>query len=210
MASRELFERGSLISHLRADARFLRDLRQQPRLVDGPRQRLLGVAADAEPHGRERGGSVHVVRRADRRDLDVLAVLGQQFAEVGELLGTLELVRIPLAFERIAIDVADGNDIAEFRGIVRIAAPFASHANAGDVELLIGGLAQRLPGTGGHKEAGACDGGRLQERAACCLGHSLYLSVAANETNAISTYCDRKGSINNAPPATCRRASSRG
>ncbi len=64
-----------------------------------------------------------MIRRADRRDLDVLAVLVQQLSEVGEPLRTLELVGIPLAFERIAIDVADGDDIAELRGIVRIAAP---------------------------------------------------------------------------------------
>ena len=45
----------SLVAHLGADAGFFGDLGEQPSFVDGSRERLLGVATDAQSHGLERG-----------------------------------------------------------------------------------------------------------------------------------------------------------
>ena len=131
-------ERGPLVPHLRADAGFLGDFGELAGFVDGAGQRLLRVAADAEAHAGQRDRTVHVVRGADRGDVDLLAVLGQQLAIVSKAFGVLEALGFAFAFERVAIDVADGDDVAELRGVVRIAAALAADAEAGDVQLFVG------------------------------------------------------------------------
>ena len=134
-------ERRALIAHLGADAlggHLLCNVGQEPRLVDRPCQRLLRVAADAQPHGVERRRGMHVVRRADRADLDVLAVLGEELAVVGELLRVFELLRAALLLERVAVHVADRDHIAKKCRVVGVAATLATHTDAGDVELLTG------------------------------------------------------------------------
>ena len=173
-------ERRALVAHLRADAlggHLLRNVGQQPRLVDRPRQRLLRVAADAQPHRIERGWGMHVVRRADGADVDVFAVLGEQFAVVGEPLSIFELLRAALLFERVAIDVADRDHVAEERRVVGVAATLAAHADAGDVELFTGRLAPGLAATGGNEIAGSGHGCGLKETATGGCGHARLLSV---------------------------------
>ena len=154
-----------MITHLRADACLLGDSGQQSGLVDRPRQGLLRVATDAQPHGIERGRSVHVVRRADRADVDIFAMLGKQFPEVGELLRVLELLRLTLAFERAAVDVADRDHVAKQGGVVGVAAPLSADADAGDVHPLVGGVAPGRPRAGGDEVADPGEGRCFKKRA---------------------------------------------
>ena len=120
---------------------------------------------------------MHVIRSADRDDVDVLAMLGEQFAVVGEPLRALEFLRIPLALERVAVDVADRDHVAEEGGVVGIAAPLAPHADAGDVQLLSGRVAPGGAAARSDEIAGAGQGCGLQEIATCGCWHARVLFV---------------------------------
>ena len=120
---------------------------------------------------------MHVVWRADRADVDVLAVLGEQFAVVGELLRILELLRAALFLERVAVDVADRDHVAKKSRVVGVAATLATYADAGNGELLAGRLAPGLASACGTKIAGPGHGCGLKETATGGCGHASLLSV---------------------------------
>ena len=177
-------ERGALVAHLRDHAlvgHLLGHLGQQPGLVDRAGERLLRVARDAQPHGLERGRGVHVIGGADGAHVDLLAVLGEEFAEVGEPLRSLKLLRLALALERVAVDVADRDHVAKQGGVVGITASLAPDPDAGHVELLIGRGAPGRAAAGGHEVAGAQQGTGSKKTATRCGGHALFLGHFADE-----------------------------
>ena len=117
-----------------------------------------------------------MVGRADDANVNVLAVLGEEFAIVGELLRFGKPLGLPLALERLAVDVADRDYVAKERSIVGVAAPLATDADAGDVELLVGRGAPGRATAGGDKVAGSDDRRGAQKRTAAGLGHGCFLS----------------------------------
>ena len=90
---------------------------QQASFVDRPSQWFLRIATDSQSHGSKCDRTVHVVWGADIANVNFLAVLGQQFAVVGELFGVFESLGFSLAVQRVSVNVADGDDIAERGGI---------------------------------------------------------------------------------------------
>ena len=140
-----------MISHLRANASFFGNIREQSRFVDGSSQRLLGVATNPEPHSLQRDHRVHMVWGANVDDVDFLAILGEQFAIVCELFSVLEFGCFALSFEGVSIDVAHGDHVTEESGIAGVTASFAADANAGDVEFFDCGIAKSRCGPCGYK-----------------------------------------------------------
>ena len=164
-------ERRALVAHLGADTRLGRHLGQQPRFVDRAGQRLLRVATDAQSHRVQRLHAVHVVGRADRRNLDVLAVLGKHLAVIGELLGILETGRFAAVFQRVAVDIADRDDVAELSRIVGVAAAFAANADADHIGPLVRRLAEGWAAAAGNPKADTSGRGDLQEFTASRSSH---------------------------------------
>ncbi len=87
-----------------------------------------------------RGQRVVVVGRADGHGVDALAHLVEHLAVVVVLLGVRDTSARP-AFERVLVDVADGDDVAEAGGVARVAVALAAHADAGEVDPLVRRLA---------------------------------------------------------------------
>ena len=109
---------------------------------------------------------MHVVGGADRRDFDILAVLVQQLAVVGVLLGAREPLGFALAFERIAVDIADRQDVAEFRGMAGIAASLTADSEAGHIHAFVGRafLTAQIEGSA-YEDCGSDGRGVLKELA---------------------------------------------
>ena len=153
----------ALIAHLGADSGFRRHLGQLPRLVDRPGQRLLGVAADAQSHRIQRLDPVHVIRGADRRHLDILAMLGEHLAVIDELLGALEPLLLAFAFQRSTINITDPDHITVTRRIAGIAATLAAHADTDHIRPLVGRSTERDATATGNPKADSGGCGDLQK-----------------------------------------------
>ena len=127
---------GALIAHLRAELFLGGEGPHQPGFLDRPGQRLLAEAVLAHSHGHDAGRGVGVVGRADGHGVDLVA----------ELLEHLAVIKVLLCFgillahlvEDVAIDVAEGDDLAVTAGVVGIAVSLAADADAGKAHLLIG------------------------------------------------------------------------
>ena len=123
------------------------------------RQRLLAVHVLAEPHGGDAGHGVRVIRRAHDHRVDLFVHLIQQFAEVVVRLGAWKL--LGFLAQPPGVDVAQGHDIRELRDLIRVTRSLAADADAGDVDLLVRGPAQRPrraatdPKPGGGRRTGA-------------------------------------------------------
>jgi hypothetical protein len=89
-----------------------------------------------------------VVGSANHDGIDFVPHFIQQFAVVDEFLCVGEHFRFFI--EPHFIDVADGKHIAKLPGVIDIAPPLAAHADAGNVQLLVGRLAQRKLRMPGH------------------------------------------------------------
>ncbi len=68
---------------------------------------------------------------------NVLAVLFQHFAVVGEAFRRLEPFGVPLALQGALVDVTDGNRVAERGCVGGVTASLAADAEAGDIELAV-------------------------------------------------------------------------
>ena len=151
-----------LVAHLRADALLPGRLAHQPCFPDRVRQRLLAIDVLAHPHGGHGGRRMVMVGRGDDHGVDLRALLLEQPAIVGVALGVLELLEVLSG--PLLIDVADRDDLAEVRHVLGVALPLASHADAGEVQHLVGPDATRpaMPAIGEHPEPR--DRGPVQER----------------------------------------------
>src|SRR5262249_962213 len=152
-----------------------------------------------------RDRTVHVVGRADRGDVDVLAVLGEQLAIVGEFLGAFEALGLALAVERVAVDVANGDDLAELRGVVRVAAPLSADAEAGGAQRFIrrAFLAAKIEGAA--DEITRPDDGRSGLNKLTTLNGATHLTLLRWDNGGKFWTCDAERSARRNPPCVSSR-----
>ncbi len=165
----------ALIAHLRGDLHLLGRLAHVPGLGDRVRQRLLAVDVLAHVHRHQAGRRVRVVRRADGDGVDLLAHLVEHLAVVEVRFRVvlslprprLDLFGVAQVFqgvvEMVLVDVADGDNVAEFAGLGNVAVALAADADAGNADGFIGGPADARRQAGQREEAGAGDCRLLQE-----------------------------------------------
>ena len=131
----------ALVAHLGRQVLFLGDLTHLARLVNRLDQRFLAEAVLAHLHGPQCGGAVIVVGSGDGHRVNILADFVQHlavilvFLDLGELLGEL----LGLLVERVGVHVAHSNEIGStMDGVAAVAVPLPAHANAGDVDAVVG------------------------------------------------------------------------
>ena len=125
----------ALVAHLGAELLLGGEGAHQPRFLDRPGQRLLAEAVLAHPHGHHARRGVGVVGRADGHGVDLVAQLLEHLAVVEVLLrfGVL----LPHLVEDVAVDVAEGDDLAVRAGVVGVAVALAADADAREADLLV-------------------------------------------------------------------------
>ena len=143
---------------------------------DGERQRFFRIEVFARPTGRDVDGRVPVVGRAVDDHLDVLARV-EQLAVVLED-GRLAAQGRCGLFRVLQIDVADGDDVAEFGGALHVVQPSSADADGRhEWPVVLGPKMGRLGRGVGHPIAGeAAQGAQarsgFQELSArCSLSH---------------------------------------
>ena len=131
----------ALVAHLGRQILFLGDLAHLARLIDRLDQRFLGEAVLAHLHRPEGCHAMIMVRRGNGHRVNILANFVQHLAvilillELGELLGEL----LGLRSERVGVHVTDGNNVpATMGGVAAVAVPLSVHADAGDVDAVVG------------------------------------------------------------------------
>ena len=133
-------------------------------------ERLLHVGVLAHGHGGDGGHAVAVVGSGNRDGIDLILHFLQQFPEVLVLLGLGELLGLPV--HCIAVDIAEGNDLASLAGgVVGIAAALATGTDTGHADLGV----QVLPAHDGREPENGTgsDTGVLDEFTASELLHDL-------------------------------------
>ena len=150
----------ALVAHLRRQVLLFGQLPHHARLADGLDQRLLAEAVFAHLHRPDRRHAVVMVRRGNGHRIDVLAHFIQHLAVIAVLLGWGNFSANCLAFlpSVLLVHVADGHDVAAaLRGVAAVAVAFAAHADAGDVDAVIGA---QHPAHIGEGEGGRARGQR--------------------------------------------------
>ena len=107
-------------------------------LVDRQGQRLLAVNVLAGPERGDRDRGVPVVGRADRDDVDVVAIEQLAVVFVDVALARADLLVVAGGLGVRAIDVAEGQDVAILLDRPGIPLAHASVANAADPRPLVG------------------------------------------------------------------------
>ena len=126
-------ERGELIAHLRGDAHFAGNLAEPACFPDRVGKRLLAVDVLAHLHRLGRDHRMTVVGHGNHHCVDLVAELVEHLAVVGVVV--LGLVGLGHAFEKIGVDVAEGEDFSVPRHVLHVAFAFAADAHAGDLHL---------------------------------------------------------------------------
>ena len=168
-----------LVPHLRADAGFLGEFGEPTRFVNGAGERFLRVDVFAHLHRGGRLNRVHVVRRADRNGVELVAHFGVHVAVVDIFFRVFELV--PFAVERALVDVADRDDFTVITGVRNVAAALAADADAGDRDALESRGARLFTEVAGSdQKTGARDRGGLQEIATIRLHNRSFILMRNN------------------------------
>ena len=145
-------------------------------------ERFLAEAVFAHPHGHHGGDGVIVIGSTHGHRVDLVPHLGQHVAEVKVLLGVGEAGS--RFVQGAVVDIADRDDFALPPGVGGIAGAFPSHANAGELDLLIQRTARLLrsssAGAPGHPVTGTHRGGGFQETTTILqVGHGGMFSCLA-------------------------------
>ena len=165
-----------LVPHLRAEAGFLGEFGEPTRFVNGAGERFLRVDVFAHLHRGGRLDRVHMVRRADRNGVELVAHFGVHIAVVDVFFRVFELVSF--AVERAFVDVADRDDFAVVTGVGNVAAALAADADPGDRDALEGRSARLFTEVSGpDQKTGARDRGGLQEIATIRLHNRSFVLV---------------------------------
>jgi len=122
-------------------ARLLHHLAQELAFVDGQRERLLHVHVLSRSTGVDDHPRVPMVGRADRHDVDVLAV--EELAIVLEDLGRAPEAR-PGLLAHVPVHVGDGHDVAVLLGLQGDHRALVAHADRADPEAVVLRLRLRL------------------------------------------------------------------
>ena len=163
-----------LVPHLRANAGFLGEFGEPTRFVNGAGERFLRVDVFAHLHRGGRLDRVHMVRRADRNGVELVAHFGVHIAVVDVFFRVFELV--PFAVEGALVDVADRDDFAVVTGVRNVAAALAADADAGDRDALESRGARLFTEVAGSdQKTGARDRGGLQKIATIRLHNRSFI-----------------------------------
>ncbi|MDP7105489.1 MAG: hypothetical protein QGH41_00335 [Roseibacillus sp.] len=124
----------ALVAHLGGQFLFASQIAHDAGFPDSLGERLLHVGMLAHGHGGDGGHAMAVVGSGDCDGIDLVFHLLQQFPEVLVLLGLGKLLGLPV--HRVAIDVAEGHDLAPFAGgVVGVTAALAPGADTGHADL---------------------------------------------------------------------------
>src|SRR5271165_6686398 len=124
-----------MVAHLRADALLPGSLAHQARLPDRMRERLLAIHMLAQPHGHYRRRRVMMVGSGNNHGVDLRPEILEQLAIIEISFRILE--RLEALATAPLIDVANRDDLAEVRRLLRIPLPLPPDPNAGDIQHLV-------------------------------------------------------------------------
>ena len=146
----------ALVAHLGDDLVLERGQAHDSRFVHRAREGLFTIDVFAALHGRHRGDGMSVVGRGHQHGIDLLVHLVEHPAEILERLG-LGMLLVNVA-RPLCVHVAQRHDVHARPGkVIEVTPSLAADADAGDIQLVVGLIAESEPRA------------RQQEKAQCRL-----------------------------------------